>query len=221
MATNAAYRPGSHAAPIARGEIDARAQGSLGKVRWYRPTIRVVALPDGSRAVVKDFRSCPWFWRATYGRWLTRRETRAYERIAEIPGIPRFLGRIDRYAVMIEWAPGTCIGKCAYGSIGVETFERLSRTVEALHERGVVHMDLRQKQNVIVDPAGVPRIIDFSSAFVFDPTTRLGRRLIALFRGVDLTGVLKNKRRFVPDAITPEEAARLAQFARRRRFWPF
>jgi len=221
MATNAAHRPGSRAVPLVRSEIETRAQGSLGKVRWYRPTIRVVALPDGTRAVVKDFRGCPLLWRATYGRWLTRRETRAYERLAGLPDLPRFLGRIDRYAVAIEWVPGTCIGKCAYGSLGEETFVRLARSVEALHSRGVIHMDLRQKKNVIVDDSGVPRIIDFSSALVFDPGTGFGRWLHRRFRGVDRSGVLKNKRRFVPYAITPDEAELLRRFDRRRRFWPF
>ena len=221
MASDAVLRRGAAAAPISRTEIETRSQSVLGKVRWYRPRIRVVVLPDGQRAVVKDFRSCPWFWRASYGRWLTRRETLAYRRLDGIPDIPRFLGRIDRHAIAIEWVPGTCIGKCLYGSLGVETFERLGRAVEALHSRGVIHMDLRQKKNVIVDAAGVPRIIDFSSALTFAPGTALGRWLIRRFRGVDITGVLKNKRRFVPDTITPAEAERLRVFDRRRRFWPF
>lgn len=193
----------------------------LAKLRWYRPRVRLVRLPDGGRAVVKDFRTCPLFWRATYGRILTWRETRAYARLVGIEGIPRFLGRLDRYAVALEWAPGVPIAKCPKGSLGVETFDRLAAIVRAMHERGVVHMDLRQRKNILIDETGAPWIIDFSSSISVDPRTRIGRWLLHRCRRIDSTGVLKNKRRFVPEALTEREKMRLRRFERGRRLWPF
>jgi tRNA A-37 threonylcarbamoyl transferase component Bud32 len=207
--------------PLARGELAAQGGDLLGKVRWYRPILRSLTLADGSRAVVKDFRSCPWFWRSTYGRVLTRREVRAYERLAGIDGIPRFLGRIDRYAIALEWVPGTMIGKLPYGSLRAETYERLVRTVEAMHARGVLHMDLRGKKNVLVDGAGTPCALDFSSAFISDRRTRFGRWLFRHLALIDESALLKLKRRFVAGGLTEADQARLRTLESLRWMWPF
>lgn len=195
----------------------ARASGTLGKRRWYRPVVHVLELAAGGRAVVKDFRPCPWFWRFTYGRLVLRREVAAYGRLEGVPGVPRFLGRVDADAFALEWVPGRDLGKCPKGSLKPATFERLMATVEEMHGRGVVHLDLRQRRNVLVDDAGVPRIIDFSSAMVLRPGGWRMRRLAT----VDRSGVLKYKRRFLPDTLTVDDQARLHQVERWRRFWPF
>jgi RIO-like serine/threonine protein kinase len=200
-----------------RREDLARASGTLGKRRWYRPVVHVLELTAGGRAVVKDFRPCPWPWRATYGRHVLAREVAAYERLDGVPGIPRFLGRVDADAFALEWVPGRDLGKCPKGSLRAETFERLRATVEEMHRRGVVHLDLRQRRNVLVDDAGVPRVIDFSSAMVLRPGGWRVRRLAA----VDVSGVLKYKRRFLPDSLTDDDRARLHRVERWRRLWPF
>lgn len=200
-----------------RREDVARATGTLGKRRWYRPVVHVLDLPGGGKAVVKDFLPCPWFWRWTYGRHLVWREVAAYSRLEGVPGVPRFLGRVDADAFALEWVPGRDLGKCPKGSLRAETFDRLAATVEEMHRRGVVHLDLRQRRNVLVDEAGVPRVIDFSSAMALSPGGGRLRRLAA----VDHSGVLKYKRRFLPDSLTDEERARLRRVERWRRFWPF
>jgi RIO-like serine/threonine protein kinase len=131
--------------------------------------------------------------------------------------VPRFLGRIDAFALAFEWVPGRDFGKCPRGSLGVATFDRLAATVAEMHRRGVVHLDLRQRRNVLVDEGGVPRVIDFSSALVLRPGGWRMRRLAA----VDVSGVLKYKRRFLPDSLTGDERARLRRVERWRRWWPF
>jgi RIO-like serine/threonine protein kinase len=202
--------------PIRREDL-ARAAGTLGKRRWYRPVVHLLDLPGGGRAVVKDFLPCPWPWRATYGRLLLRRETAAYRRLEGVPGIPRFLGPVDADAFALEWVPGKDLGKCPKGSLRAATFERLMATVGEMHRRGVVHLDLRQRRNVLVDDAGEPRVIDFSSALILRPGGWRMRRLAA----VDVSGVLKYKRRFLPDSLTDDDRARLRRVERWRRFWPF
>ncbi len=170
---------------------------------------------------MKDFLPCPAFWRWTYGRLLTGREVRAYGRLEGVEGVPRFLGRIDGYAFGAEWVAGKDLGKCPKGTLRVETFDRLAATVEAMHARGVLHLDLRQRRNVLVDDAGVPRVIDFSSGFTVDPAGRFGRWMLRLLGAVDRSGVLKYKRRFLPQSLTDDEKARLRSVERWRRWWPF
>ena len=204
-------------AAVRREDIAARSSGTLGKRRWYRPVAHLLELEGGARAVVKDFLPCPAFWRWTYGRFLTSREVRAYERLDGVPGVPRFLGRIDAYAFALEWVPGLDLGKCPKGTLGPEVFERLAATVEEMHRRGVVHLDLRQRRNVLVDDRGVPRVIDFSSGFALRPGGWWLRRLAP----IDRSGVLKYKRRFLPDSLTEDERRRLQRLESWRRFWPF
>ena len=204
-------------ATLRREDIAARSSGTLGKRRWYRPVVHLLELDGGGRAVVKDFLPCPWFWRWTWGRLLTGREVRAYGRLEGVPGIPRFLGRLDAWALAVEWVPGRDLGKCPKGSLGPATFERLAATVAEMHRRGVVHLDLRQRRNVLVDDAGVPRVIDFSSGLALRPGGWRLRRLSS----VDRSGVLKYKRRFLPDSLTEEERRSLERLESWRRFWPF
>jgi RIO-like serine/threonine protein kinase len=204
-------------AGIRREDLDRLREGYLGKRRWYRPLVHLLRLPGGGRAVAKDFLPCPWIWRATYGRFLVGREARAYAALEGVAGVPRFLGRIDAHAFAVEWVPGRDLGKCPKGSLRAETFERLASTVAEMHRRGVVHLDLRQRRNVLVDEEGVPRVIDFSGALLLRPGGWRLRRLAA----VDRSGVLKYKRRFLPGSLTEEERSALRRVERWRRFWPF
>jgi RIO-like serine/threonine protein kinase len=204
-------------APVRREDLDRLREAFLGKRAWYRPVVHLLTLPGGVRAVVKDFRNCPWLLRATYGRYVLAREVAAYERLEGVPGVPRFLGRVDGDAFAVEWVPGKDLGKCPKGSLRAETFERLGATVAEMHRRGVVHLDLRQRRNVLVDDAGVPRVIDYSSALCLRPGGWRLRRLAP----VDVSGVLKYKRRFLPESLTDEDRARLRRVERWRRFWPF
>ncbi len=207
--------------PIRREELAKRTTGTLGKRRWYRPVVHLVDLGDGRRAVVKDFLPCPWFLRWTYGRLLTAREARAYERLRGVEGVPEFLGRIDAFAFGVAWVPGQDLATCPKGSLGPEVFDRLAATVREMHARGVLHLDLRQRRNVLVECSRIPRVIDFSAGFTVDPGTRRGRFLLRLLRPVDESGVLKFKRRYLPDSLTAEETARLKRLSRWRWWWPF
>ncbi len=204
-----------------REDIAALSTGTLGKRRWYRPVVHLLAGPDGRRIVVKDFLPCPWFWRWTYGRLLTAREARAYGRLAGLEGVPRYAGRIDAYALAVEWVPGKDLGKCPRGSLDGAVFDRLQATVDGMHARGVLHLDLRQRRNVLVEDGRIPRIIDFSSGFTVDPEGTVGRRLLRLLGPLDDSGVLKYRNRFLPGSLTEEQRARLARHARWRRWWWF
>ena len=70
--------------------------------------------------------------------------------------------------VVMEYVPGTNLHQFAVqnrpsfrrvAAIGAE----LARVVGTLHRRGVVHQDIKPK-NVLMDEAGLPRLIDFGLA---------------------------------------------------------
>ncbi len=206
---------------MAGGDAAAGAGRALGKRRWYRPRVTLVEEPGGGRTVLKDFGPCPFPWRWTYGWLLTAREARAYARLDGVPGVPRWRGRRGRLALAVEFVEGKDLGKCRAGSLDAAVFDRLRATVEEMHRRGVLHLDLRQRRNVIVPADRVPRVLDFSSGFTVAPGGFLGRRLLRWLGPVDVSGVLKYKQRFLPGSLTPEEAETLRRVGRWRRWWVF
>ena len=101
-----------------------------------------------STLVIKDFSHRNWFIRQI-GRVQIRREWRAYCWLSEQPGIPRLIGRVDEYALAFERVDGRTIGYSIYPEKNGQTlFEGLVAVVASLHERGLVHWDLRTRKNV-------------------------------------------------------------------------
>ena len=95
---------------------------------------------------------------------------------------------------------------------------RLSRLIEGLHARGVVHLDLRHRGNIMINKEGEPYVIDFNGSFYLGGNA-LGRRLLPLFKKVDAFGLLKVKQRVTPNLLTRQERIRLRWFGLLRRLW--
>ena len=60
---------------------------------------------DGARVLVKDFGGRA-FWARQLGRFQVGREAAAYAWLGGIHGVPGFVGRIDAFALAIEWIDG-------------------------------------------------------------------------------------------------------------------
>ena len=67
-----------------------------------------------------------------------------------------------------------------------------------MHARGVAHLDLRHRSNVMVDEQGRPVLIDFASAVCFRPGSLLARLLLPRLASVDLGALQKWRERLVP-----------------------
>ena len=140
--------------------------------------------------------------------WLARREARALQSIAGMPAVPQLLrwdGRVlDRSylagAAMYQQPPR---GDIAY-------FQRARRLLQALHRRGVAHNDLAKEANWLVLTDGTPALIDFQLAV----RGRARSRWMRLLAREDLRHLLKHKRTYCPQALTPVERRLL-----RRRSW--
>jgi len=100
-------------------------------------------------------------------------------------------------------------------------FSDLEQVLREVHKRGVVHLDLRHKGNILLSERGEPFLIDFNSSFAFKEKGFLRRYLFPLLQWVDYGGLLKLKQRVSPSSMTPEEAAFLKRFNRLRKFWIF
>ncbi|HZH43828.1 MAG TPA: phosphotransferase [Lysobacter sp.] len=173
-----------------------------------------IALMRGARGefVRRDLRFVPW-WLRLPAWYLARREARALRRIDGLAGTPQLLAwdgrRLDRSyldgAAMYQRPPR---GDRAY-------FHAARRLLRELHRRGLAHNDLAKEANWLVREDGSPAIIDFQLASCGHPRSRWLRLLMR----EDLRHLLKHKRTYCRDALTPVEKRLLKRQSWVRELW--
>lgn len=186
--------------------------------RFGKPDLNRIEI-DGHAFMVKDVQGRSFFLRWTLGLWLIHKEWKIYSRLKGLKGIPQPVERIDRFAFAMEFIPGVPIERGK--TIPPSFFSDLDQVLQAVHSRGVVHMDLRHKGNILVSDKGEPFLIDFNSSFSFREKGILRRFLFPLFQWVDVGGLLKLKERASPNLMTPGELDFLKRFNRLRKLWIF
>jgi len=174
---------------------------------------------EGHAFMVKDVRRRNFFLRWTLGLWLIDKEWKIYSRLKGLKGIPQPVERIDRFAFAMEYIPGKAVGRSE--ALSASFFLELERVLGEVHSRGVVHMDLRHKGNILVSDKGEPFLIDFNSSFSFRENGILRRFLFPLFQWVDVGGLLKLKERASPNLMAPGELDFLKRFNKLRKLWIF
>ena len=186
---------------------------ALGKPDLHRVEV------EGRTLMVKDVRRKNLFFRWTLGLWLIHKEWKIYSRLKGIQGVPQPLGRIDRFAFAMEFVPGRSIQRGE--KLQPSFFSHLEQVLREIHQRGVVHLDLRHKGNILISERGEPFLIDFNSSFSFKEKGPFRRFLFPILRWVDYGGLLKLKQRVSPSLMTPEELSFLKRSNRLRRLWIF
>ena len=188
-------------------------EGGFGKPDLYR-------VKTGDKTLmVKDVRKKSFLIRWTLGLWLIHKEWKIYSRLAGVQGIPKAIDRVDRFAFAMEFIPGRPIHRGE--SLPSSFFHQLELLLREVHSKGVVHLDLRHKGNILISERGEPFLIDFNSSFYFKERGLLRRLLFPLLTWVDYGGLIKLKERISPSSMTPEEITFLKRFNRLRRFWIF
>lgn len=182
---------------LARPDPSDPAVTLLNRGRWRNPDVFLVQTASG-RVVVKDFapRSAPV--RLLLGRWITSRELRAYRALEGHPAVPRALGRIDALALAVEYRPGRRMSRRLAADLPPGFVPALERAVREMHARGVAHLDLRHRSNVMIDDAGCPVLIDFASAVCLRPGSLAARWLLPLVARIDLAALAKWRERLAP-----------------------
>jgi hypothetical protein len=190
----------------------------LTKGNFGKPDLNQVEA-EGRSLMIKDVGRKNFFLRWTLGLWLIHKEWKIYSRLTGIKGIPRPVERVDRFAFAMEFIPGRPIlrGEPLPSSF----FSDLEQVLREVHARGVVHLDLRHKGNILLSEKEEPFLIDFNSSFAFKEKGFLRRYLFPLLTRVDDGGLLKLKKRIAPALLTSEELAFLKRFERLRKLWIF
>ena len=207
--------PGPVVPKFPRAELEARAVRVLRPKTWVAPDVRLLDI-EGRPAVLKDFAPLPLATRLTIGLPLIRWEVPILRRLIGLEGVPQLLYTVDRFAFIMSFIEARPLYKVPAAVLPAGIFDRVLDLVDAMHARGVVHLDLRQRKNTLISGENRPVIIDFASAMHFAKDGKVFR----FMKNVDRTAILKLKNRVLPGSLTEAEKEQLRSFDKLRRFWP-
>jgi hypothetical protein len=173
-------------------------------------TIRLVA-DAGSMAVERDTRTVHTCL-AWLARRLARREAAALVALEHVPHVPKLLG-YDGFVLRRSFIAGIALHEA--GPRPRRYFASALRALRAVHHAGVAHNDLAKEANWIVGLDEVAGIVDFQVAHVARSRSARFRRLAY----EDLRHLLKHKRTYRPEALTPLQKRILASPGAAARLW--
>jgi hypothetical protein len=201
--------------PFDRPSFQAAPQTLLRDGRWANARVSRVRL-DGCDWVVKDFSPRAWWVRNTIGRWFVRRELANLRRLQGVDGVPPDAFRLDAHAIALGYLDGETLGQVDPARQTADYFAALEALMQAIHARGIVHLDTRGTGNVLMRADGSPALIDFQSALSTRWMPAPWRRFL---ESVDLTGVYKKWLQRDPASMGDERAALNERMTRWRRYW--
>lgn len=201
--------------PLIREDLAGPGCSVLRKGRWANADLYLYQAKD-SAWVVKDFLPCGPMVRKTWGRFLIQREFRAIYTLSGIPGIPESPFVLDAYALGYRYIPGGTLRDTPAEMIDAAFFQQLELLVEAMHERNMVHLDIRNRRNVLITDSGQPALLDFQSSLNLE---RVPRNLHNLLKEIDLSGVYKLWQLKKPETMGAARKQRLAEFDKKRFLW--
>src|SRR3974390_3204036 len=159
---------------------------------------------DERDAVLRRLDQVPW-WSFLLARHLFDRERKALTLANGLSVGPELLWAGKR-ALVRGFIDGVALHLAKpYGDI--DYFRSAKSALHRLHRAGICHNDLAKEQNWLVGRDGRAYLTDFQLAACFNKRTRLFR--VAAYE--DLRHLLKHKRSYAPQALTPKEKKILAR----------
>jgi RIO-like serine/threonine protein kinase len=193
-----------------RSELAENIIRTIHKGKNFQSTVHLVHWQsDGFReAAIKDFSGTPKFFRTFVAPLLIAREIKVLRWLDGAPGIPKYLGRIDRYAFAMQFIEGTPISNFHKGELGQETFDKIQTAIDAMHARGVAHGDIKRRSNLIMDKQGEIWIIDFAASII--GRNPLTKKLMDMLSEVDNKSVPRLKKFVAPELMTEEDKFKMS-----------
>lgn len=162
--------------------------------------------------VRRDLSASPW-WLRLPSWWLARREALALRQLDGMPATPRLLGWDGTWLDRSFMAGQAMYLRPPRGDLAY--FRAARRLLQQVHRRGIAHNDLAKEANWLVLEDGGPALIDFQLAVRGDPRSRWMR----LLAREDLRHLLKHKRMYCREALTPVEKRLLKRHSWVRELW--
>lgn len=160
---------------------------------------------------------------AWLGRALAARERWFMDRLAGIEGTPVSLGEVSAdgaavtTAIAHEWIEGHALAEGE--RVDDWFFPQLEAILGEAHRRGVAHVDLHKRENILVDAHGRPFLIDYQISFGIPTERPLARVLLGgvlrLLQRCDRYHLLKHRVKHRPDQV----GLSLTDMQRMRPWW--
>lgn len=121
------------------------------------------------------------------------REANILKRLSGLPGIPEYKGiyrivvsdTVERIAVVMQYIQGKSIlqnakkGHAHYTATqSLELLKKLAQTLQQIHDRGIVHCDLKFSNIMITEQDAIPYLVDWGSAEVIDSSKKHAKPII-------------------------------------------
>lgn len=173
---------------------------------------------DDLDLVIKDYRHSPLIFRESIGRLFIAREHKNLQRLRGLSAVTDNSYKLSPIMLAYPFIEGRSLAELrkAKEKLPVEFFKKMELRVAEMHERGVVHLDLRNMGNILCGADGEPHFIDFQSAF---SVNRVPKRFRNLLRATDISAVYKSWASVCDEPLTKEKRAFLEDFNKLRRFW--
>lgn len=163
---------------------------------------------DGGKVILKvgrqgSFLLVPLGW---VGRWLAAREEAAFERLRDVEGVPKLIGRWGETGLIREFIEGHPLARGE--RVSDDFHPRLRKLIDVIHDREMAYVDLEKCENVLVGDDGRPYLFDFQIAWYLPRRWGGGlwpaRRLRRWLQQGDRFHLVKLQRRTRPDQLSPE-----------------
>ncbi|MDR2981486.1 MAG: hypothetical protein LBV12_04475 [Puniceicoccales bacterium] len=167
---------------------------------------------------IKDFKHCPWPIGTTFGRFCISQEYRAMKRMEGVKGVTPAAYRLASLTVAYHYIKGIPLSELSERrmKLPAEFFTKMETLVATMHQRGLVHLDLRNMGNILAGDDGAPYMIDFQSSMSLRIVPSM---LHNLLKATDVSGIYKAWIRCGETPIPPEKEAFYHEFNRIRKFW--
>lgn len=168
---------------------------------------------DGEHAAIRrDLTTARW-WAKPLAWHFGVRERRSLARAAGIEGVPALHAASQGIIIrgFIEGLPFQMAKPHGQAAL----FSDAKRLLRQMRRAGVCHNDLAKEPNWLVTPDGRAAVTDFQLATVHERRGALYR----LLAHEDLRHLLKHKRKYCPEAITPGELRVLKKKSLPSRIW--
>lgn len=197
-------------------EIDEKHLTVLKEGRYANAT--VMRYNDNNLNItVKDFSGSPFLIKMTYGIFATNHEAGVLKSLSGIPSVAGCVRKISPYTLIFSYIEGKALAKTER-PLPPDFFIALAEGVNAIHQRNIVHLDLRNMGNFILGKDGKPYILDFQSCV----RTRFLPKFLRLFlERIDLSGVYKCWERKCREELPPDGRKILDSVNRTRGLWIF